>query len=331
MATDANLVSWLGILPQIPKEYKSTEMFDFEYQEDFPLQFNEEPINSEQMLLSKNPKFENPFYLGAYLCFCPGLYPKRLYTAIFANSRLSRTLLFYFYSAVNLEFVSIYEAAYLLLSRIAFPNDLENLRTMFEAASDAYHTANPYCQLSRNEIFRLFIVFILFSTAHLRSGIMSFQEFSDYLSNVQITSNEKQKLYKQLCDNPIPLFLTFRLTCDEPDSSRSGFLKKTGNILSKKKRFYMIDKFKLLAYDASKKNLLEEIPLEGVQAEYIDQASNKRYLSLRLPEGHDVGYKLKNANTNKDASLSMDLCLFSWAEDINYVSFLALLHRLLNE
>lgn len=323
--TVVDKASWLGNLPPIPKESYLPTDFDYDYPENFVNMFNEDPIQAEQYLLSKSIVFENPYYLGSYLCYCPDLNPTPLQTALFANPMLSRTLLYHFFSSLNLEFVSLYDAGYLLLSRISFPNNLEQLIMIFDVITDVYINQNPYLKLPKEQLMMVFVVFVMFSVYHKGIEVMPFTHFAQYLHMVLgISEKQKMEIYDCLVKKPIPLFFTFRLSCEKPTFERAGELRKSGSILmSKKKRLYKISGFKLQSYD-SKGQLVEELPLKGVVAEYVYSSNSKiGYIELKNPDGSLLNYNLKNPGKETG---QLDCELSSWAEDINFISFVSLLH-----
>lgn len=328
--TSVDRASWLGDLPPIPQESRPVTDFNFEFLPNFANMFNEDPIGAEQYLMSKNNIFENPYYLGAYLCYCPNLNPTPLQTAIFANPRLSRTLLYYFYSSINLEFVSLYDAGYLLLSRLSFPNNLEQLRLIFDVIADVYVSQNPYFKLPKEQVSMVFVVFVLFSVYHNGKDMMPYSHFAQYLHMVLgLSDKQKRELYDSMVKKPIPLFLTFRLTCERPKFDKSGELRRTGSILSKKKRTYRINGFKLQSYDTSKNTLIDELQLRGIIAEFVHAPNSKSgHITLKNQDGSLLNYKLKNKN-RESSQANYELC--SWADDINFISFVSLLHYIVGK
>ena len=328
--------SWLGPVPAIPAEFRPLDAPTLTPVPGIIDRFTEDPISAAQLLMARDSNYENPIFFGLFLCYCDGLLPSHVTCAVFANPRTSSSVLYYFFSAVNLDFASIHETAYLLLSRIAFSNSPTQVRDVFNAIADAYCTANPFVGLTQAEVAHLFGVCVLFSMRKRSGDSLSFDEFCTLLESVHMDGQAKKELYNELVIKPIPLFFTFAGSETEPQHVKSGVMKKVGGkIRSKKKRFYEMDGFVVKYYDSqSKKNLHGEIGLEGVYVEFVPETKGSdAHLKLARYDGQKMGQKKgKKEGTHTEYELygESSADVRQWCETMNFVAFWAVLMSFLN-
>lgn len=328
--------SWLGPVPAIPEDFRPLDAPTLTPLPGIVDRFSEDPISATQLMMARDSNYENPIFFGSFLCYCPGLLPSHVTCAAFANPRTSKSVLYYFFSAINLDFATIHEAAYLLLSRIAFSNSPEQVRAIFHAIADAYCTANPFIGLSETEVSMLFAACVLFSVRKRGDDVLSPDEFFILLEPVRMNSQAKKELYSELLAQPIPLFFTFASSESEPQHVKSGVMKKVGEkIRSKKKRFYEVDGFVVKYYDGpSKKSLHGEIGLEGVFVELVPEVKGcDAHLKLARYDGQKMGQKKgKKETTHTEYELYGESSreLEEWCETLNFVAFWSVLVSFLN-
>ncbi|KAH0786958.1 hypothetical protein GPJ56_008956 [Histomonas meleagridis] len=320
-AKDKNLTSWLGDVPKIPEEFKAFANFNEIYPE-FSKQFNLDPEKAKLRLLSQKSSSKAHSF-ASYLCFCSDLYPVKLYQSIFINESSAKMLLYDFFSSINLEYTTIYQAAYLLLSRIAFPNNFNQIKLIFDTLAYAYHTANPYYAIDTTQISKVFASCVLYSVYRIGANQMYYETFKEYISDVGLSDETKKSIFDQISEIPIPIFLTFRLTSDQPMIDHSGYLRKSGSVRATK-RYYKIDNLKMLVYD--KKKLVKEFELAGCIARYIEQGPHEqRHIEIKTSDGKLIELKSGKKSEKEKEELT------SWVDDINFVAFVGLLNKIFSE
>ena len=278
---DKHLTSWLGSIPEIPEDFKTFAGFS-EISPEFSKQFNSDPEKAKLKLLSQKTSTKAHTF-SSYLCFCPNLYPVRLYQSIFFQPETAKTPLYDFFSSIKLEYTSIYQAAYLLLSRIAFPNNFNQIKLIFDTLAYAYITANPYYNINVPQLSKVFATCILYSVERIGPKLMNFETFKEHLIDVGLSDEMKKSIFNQISEIPIPIFLTFRLTSSEPEVERSGHFSKVGKLLNKK-HFYKIEDLKLKIYDKNK--LKKEFDLAGCKARYIKHGTHEqRCIEIKMADG----------------------------------------------
>ena len=312
--------------------------------------FSVDPVAAMQTLMAKDSRFENAAFMGPFLFFCHRMQPKNVTEAVFANQKIAPSVLYYFFMAVNLEFMTIPRAACLVLPKLAFTIVPEETEAILNALSEAYYTANPYVSTERYQVTRAFTICVLYSVLSLADPKLSYEKFADYLQDIDLSDqidcmekdswNEyfRKELYEEISQSPVSLSFTFiSLSSKAIVWNRSGLLKKTGGkFASKKKRYLEISDSVLKFYsDQEKKNRLGEADLRECRAELVTDPKSGMHVVITRHDKQSWGVKFKKGKEEKGGY--SEYCLFhdsrrdllDWCETINFISFVCHLKSLL--
>ena len=327
--------TWLGSPPPLSETDMDVLSSTFEYSDTFAAQFNIDPGHAIKALLSRQSELNDQLTIGRYLFYCPGLYPQALYRFFFEHKLDDPdAVLFFYFSAANLEFMDIPSAARLLLSRFALPLDEKCLRSVFDAFARAYVAANEFIHFNVSTVAQVAIACVMASIHESEPS-----DIMDLLSNIDITDAYKQQICKFIKANPIPIFLTFISTTEKLIFSKSGNLKKMGGTFTgKTKRFFVVDG-KIMQYfkDEKKKQVLGEVDLSEVSAELI-RATNKKetdHILIRRIDGSVMaGVKIGKDGTRKKKTYKKyemfaddTQTLASWINLFNTISLWSILEK----
>ncbi|KAH0803159.1 ankyrin repeat-containing protein [Histomonas meleagridis] len=331
--------TWIGKAPLLQEIDYPFDHKKFEYPPDFANKFNKSPNQAISEIRSTMRQLNEESNLGPFLMYCPNIYPKSLTQYVFSDPSNAHSILYYYFGAVNLEFLTIPEAARILLSRIAFPNNQQHLSTLFNTFASVYSEANPYLPLSRKEIAQVTVACIAFSIFYRKTEVLPLGEFLSFVKTVKVGDAYKEKIYYQLKENPIPIFFEFSVSLEEPNYNKSGLLKKEsgGVFKAKSKRFYIIDHFSLKYFkDESKSELIGEIELDGSNTSFVP-ASKKEppHMIIKKINGGSIGFtftkdlqKRRSKETEHVIYENDEDTLLSWTCALNYVSFWSILDKL---
>lgn len=355
--------TWLGEVPELPVDFIPLDTPEFEEMvkfwrdrkvsetttdshQKFSLIFNTDPVSTCQLLMSKDVRLGNPFFLGPYLCLSNPytLDPRQVHAAVFANPKTAKTTLYHFYSAVNLGFVSFYQTAYYLCPRVAFCTSRSNISCIFNTLADAYHTANQFCSLTRLETAKLFASFVMFSLYKTKESEMSLQDYLTHIKDIPLAKDIKKGIYKEMQKNPIPIFVTFALFESDPKLTCHGYLRKPGGTFGKgRKKFYEIEGCQLNTYpDQHKKARVAEIDLIDCKAVYLKAKHHDPHrVALSKYDGQSFGYKIKKEKREKSSRIeytfvseagddeSARMEIMRWTDCLNYMCFISALKSIM--
>ena len=305
---------------------------------DFANIFNTNPKTAISKLCSYNDKFSDPYYLGKLLCVTKGLNPNNV-TEILTNSKYQPQPLFFFYfSALNIEFTPIVDAAAFLFSRIAFPNSESILRTIFQAFSDAYLAKNPNTSLTHINLLAVIISIVSFSARASAKNLLSPEEFEIYFKRSNLTKENIFQLYNKITHKTVQLNFTFANFTKPPNLKLEGPIKRSKSVFSLRRSLYLkIDgKWLKLSNDPKFSSLKLKILLFDIFADVqksskedcydLHIASNKKTnLNIQPPKANE-GKDPKNYYIHGDSKEELE----EWAAIINYVSFLIVLTSITN-
>ena len=332
--------TWLGPIPNLSEIDTISDNMAIECPPCFAPHFNSNPVGAVEGMANTETRLLDQYSLGTFLFYCPNLYPSALSRLFFASTlENARSLLFYFFSSANLEFMEIMDAAKLLLSRIAFPIEQERIEAIFDAFADAYLAANVYLDMTPKTVSHIAVSCVVFSIFKTKSQSMELDSFMKLLKKVPVSEAYKKNVYNAVSANPIPIFVTFASSVQEPDYTKTGFLKKLGgSFKGKTKRFFAIEEFSLRYYkDSNRKHLIGEVELEGIVAELVRATGKKETdrMMIRRLDGGQIGLKIlkdgtrKKSNHKKYEAFAEDNdTLMSWISACNFVSFWSILQKI---
>lgn len=339
-STAEETTTWLGKAPPLSAVDKITDIVSVACPPCFAPHFNSDPVAAVQGMSNTEPKLLDHYSLGPFLFYCEGLYPSALSRFFFSSTlENARSLLFYFFSSANLEYMEIMDAARLLLSRIAFPIEQKRIEVIFDAFADAYLAANVYLGMAPKTVSHIAVSCVVFSIFKRKKECMELAEFMKLLTKVNVSDQYKKNIYSKVSEKPIPIFFTFAPSVQEPNYTKTGFLKKLGgSFKGKTKRYFVIEEFSLRYYkDANRKHLIGEVELEGIVAELVRATGKKETdrLMIRRLDGGQIGSKIAKDGTRKksnhkkyEAFAEDNTTLMSWISACNFVSFWSILHKI---
>jgi len=324
------LESWRGQPVPFSENETPLDLMTLNYPEGFVELFNLKPEEAIASAKKGQTALDNSFYLGPYLFHCPGLSPVAISNFIFQNMAQSRSLLFYYFSSINLDYMSIVDACRFLFSRVAFSDNTDRLMVIFESFASAYILANPYINLSSEDLIRIGMAAVLASGFRTNKSAMPDEEFLSILENVKLQTSCKLKIIKSINQEPIPLFFSFTHFSQDPDYTKNGNLKKIGGMFkTKKDRYFLIEGYILKYYnDHSKKEQIGELDIEGTVSSYLpaDKKEGER-LVIKRKDGGAIGYKIskgvrKKSNHTEYIAYGNDTYdLLCWINTLNLVAF----------
>lgn len=376
--------TWQGNVPELNAHDLTYDMAVAQFPKLFPSKFNSDPLSVIRGSRESNSELDDPSILGCFLFNSPHLLPSAITRLLFGFGKTNcsitdsvdisdnniktsdklhntenfvypRSILFHYYSSMNMELMSINDAAYYLLPRIAFPKEFEQISAIFEMFGSAYSEKNQYQKLSADDAAQIgaaVCMLSMFCNTNCPDDI-SFENFSTLLSNIDLPNAWKQSIYNKIKHKPIPIFLEAVNMMEKPNYRKSGVLKKPSGL--KVKRFFSIsikinfsnsrkknDSFYSLKYykDDSLSQFRGIFDLSKSVATFI-QASNKRdqdKLIIRKIDGGPIFYKVGKDHQPKWSNKTQISLyenernsLHSWASNINYISFLSQLDSFISQ
>ena len=334
------LRSWHGAQPPLKEVDIPTQWVAYKYPDGFAHQFNMNSVAAMQRkeVCDRLPSVENACYVSPFLFFCPGIHPRAVTQYFLQKPTELRSLFFYYFSAANLDFMALDDACRLLFSRIAFPEDMNNLLNIFMAFADAYLSANDYFTFSVMEVVRLAVGAVLVSMSKRKSESLSYDEFLKVAGNVKASPDYTRAFYDSMMEKPIVLFFTMMTFTVDPDIQKTGSLMVAGGVVKRKKKlFSRVTEEGVLFYKDEK--LKEEsmvIPLINAAAKVATQGKDQ-FLVIYSNDGMPFGYKMKKSKkkelkTAQHEFLAVnDSELRSWLSNINFMAFLLTMRKLATE
>ena len=223
--------SWIGKAPTLQESDIPYDWVSDKYPPNFARDFNLNPKETISLLkqTSKYNSLENSSDMGSFLFFCHNLSPVAITNYIIQNQREIQSMYYFFFNSPILDYLSIHDAARMLISRIALPNDIKIIQMILEAFANAYYSSNQYISESLSDISKLILAAIIFS--------MSIR-FLTLVESVKTSKKFVINFYNTLKANPIPIFFTFANFDKEPNDQKNGQLKGVGGIFKKKSNMY---------------------------------------------------------------------------------------------
>ena len=305
---------------------------------DFDSLFNSNPKAAISKLCSYNDKFSDPYYLGKLLCITKGLNPNKI-TEILTNSKFQpQPFFFFFFSALNIEFTPIVDAASVLFSRISFPNSEITLRTIFQAFSDAYLSKNPNSSLTHVNLLAVVISIVSFSARASAKNLLSPEEFEIFFKRTSLNKDNIFQLYNKLTHKTLQLNFSFAEFKTPPNLKLEGPIKRSKSVFSLRRSLFLkIDgKWLLLSNDPKFSSLKLKILLFDIFANVQKSSKDDSFeLQIVSNKGTNLNIQPPKANEGKDPKhyyIHGDSKeeLEEWAAIMNYVSFLIVLTSITN-
>jgi hypothetical protein len=328
------LTTWLGKAPQLTDRDMPVDFSPRSAPADFAANFNSSPLHATNDLRARFPELSDVFNLGPFLFHCRGLWPRAMSCFVFDPRCPDRpgSILHYFFRAVNIEFISLPEAARILLSHIALPDDGEHLCAVIRSFADAYLASNGYVNMPIEAICsmtRATIVHAIHKRADDSLPVATF--LKPWLSGITAPGDFKRRLYDACERNPIPIFFTFASSVEVPNLHRAGFMYKVGSsITRKKKRWFAIEGFRLRYYNDPKMTQpMGEADLAETVTEIVKPTAKKDtdHIVLRKRDGSTFGTKFAKGGKKKNHRADFTLygkdtqTLQAWAASCNIVAF----------
>ncbi|KAH0792985.1 hypothetical protein GPJ56_003108 [Histomonas meleagridis] len=224
--------------------------------------------------------------------------------------------------------MSIENAAHLLLSRIAFSNNIKEIRIIIESFVSAYVSANPSTQMNKLHLLRTVAVYILLSATIGQPIEMTLEKFSKYMEKVRLVhATSIKEIYQSMKEAPIAIFLPFVInTSEKPILTKTSLVKKKADFALKKKRFIEVSNKKFRCYnDQTKKVLNVEFSLKNVHDELPNEGKDFNKIILTTYTEEPLYVKSKKKEFDYSFTVDDDREVLLWREAINYNSFLATL------
>lgn len=280
-----------SLIPAIPPGDLPLDRKMYEYSPTFSADFNKNSINainnSKQTLRSKEV-LQDVFSLGPYLFFADSIHPKALTEFFFSkyNQNQHAALLYFFFSSVSLEFVSIVDAMRMLLPRVALPDNAEQLRTIIGAFAAAYYDANEYFAESKEEVANITVEAVLLAL---------YNEYSIF-SGEDALRSIRPSIGGELSVKRMPLCFAFADEGRGRELKVSGSLARLGQGLlkRKKKNYYHLQSNSLQFYKSrDSREVLGVIPLDGVEVEQVPaQGREQAHFVIRSVNEKPFGYRV---------------------------------------
>lgn len=338
MTNSPDCFSWIGKpLPITDDEILNYDR-DFHFPPNFVDQFNKDPSEGAKFLFDFSPDFKlsSNYFLSRILFYCPRLSYISITNYFLSNVNVSkidlrdnRKSLFYFYfQSINLDYIDISKAAQLLLSRVAIPLNSSQMKVILEAFGEAYCFANKYISESPKDVAIFAKASILYSMNKVKNNEMSKDEFKRILDQSKFSEEAKEKFYEEIINNPIPIFFTFFDSRNEPSFEKSGILTKFGKKHKRKKKIKIdITKGKVTYFkDYPKDNTERSFKLSGIVTEIIPQEQKSpAHLIIKHKQEATINLTVRSKgheNTKKKNQLALvpdnNDELVAWKNCIDY-------------
>lgn len=348
MSNTPECSSWLGKPPPIDDSEKLLTDRSFIFPTKFVEQFNKDPLEGSRFLFDFSPDFKlsSNSFLSRIFFYCPEISYSSI-TNYFLSSvnvsgtefRDNRKSLFYFYfQSVNLDYLDISKAAQILLSRIAIPINPASNKIILEAFGEAYCNSNKYIQETPTDVAMFGKAAILYSMDKIGTNKMPRDEFKQILDESNFTDPAKETFLDEIIKNPVPLFFTFFDSRIEPSFEKSGNFTKYGKKHKRKKKISLnITKGKIVYYKDNPKDQSERsFKLNNIITEIVPQEQkNPAYLVIKKNQGVTFDYTVKSKGhevIKKKQSFALvpdgDEDLIAWKRCIDYNSCYISLYNL---
>ena len=277
------------------------------------------------------PPNNNVQMLCRYLVGCKGLAPRALSTLLVSDEKAAEANFYWFFSSIDIDFLSLDEVVRLLFSEVALPKDMKSIRAMFAAFANAYLHANSYTGFSASDIARLAIACVSLSIY----GDMELTEFSQMLTQVVTASYEYTRfLFGVFKAQPVQLSFCSSDFAVHPEMSKPGpvYMK-----LQKKKvkKFISLMKMSLRVWrDATQKEVEVDIPLFDVYAKVIGGLGGRDEPCLVITRNNKMPFVMSPRDAKKGTTHTYEFTshdagvLHSWAASINFTSTRLVLQQL---
>ncbi|OHT13582.1 hypothetical protein TRFO_03346 [Tritrichomonas foetus] len=333
--------SWLGKAPQLRDIDAPSDRINLDYPPSFAKDFNLNPIHAVQNLMTsqKYQPLENPYVLSPFLFYCPNLTPIAITQFFFANRTEAHSYFYFFFSAPILDFLSLADAARILLSRIAFPENPDLFQLIINSFVDAYCNSNQYISESRDDIFKLVIAAIILSMSRRQNEIISQASFLNMITKVKSSKEFKINYYETLKSHPIPLFFTFWHYNKDPETQKSGLLRKAGGIFKKKsKKFFIIKQNELQWYkDPSMKEISGGFDINFTSTVFVpSNGKDPAHIVIKRHDNEPFGYSINKSqkklrkNSSYNYSSNKEEETKQWVGVLNFIAFNLLLHSIIS-
>lgn len=308
---------------EIPIEYRSLT-----YPDKFSRMFNIHAQSAIETIKQKGiiSATDNGLLLGPYLLYAKGIHPRAISLYFLSQRETAESMFLTFFKGANLDFMHLADAVRLLLSHVAFPEDLSGLEAIFRAFTDAYLTANEYCGFERRDVMKMAVAGIICSmTKDMTEG-----DFMELLTDVKYVPHEyKIHLYESFKLKPVPLFFTSMTFTMEPEMKKTGQLMKVNAKVFKRrgKEHFDLSKDGIKVYRYTNMNeILRKIPLNDVSAQFVPAnptTKEEAKLVFFKNDGQPFGYKQGKITkkTRYEYTTSDETVLRSWAANMNFVAF----------
>lgn len=304
---------------------------------DFPLQFNANPNAALSKIMTFNDNFSDPYYLGKLLCVTKGLDSRKLTDVMVSSKFQQLPLLYFFFSALNIEFTPIVDAAAVLLSKISFPNSKGKIKVIFTAFCDAYLAKNTSYTLANNNIMSVAIGIVVFSARASSTNIVSPEEFQNYFLKSNLPKENIFLLYNELTQNHMKINYSFADIVEPPNLKKEGQLKRSKSVFSFRRALFLKVKgmWLLTSHDPKFTSIKLKILLFDVMATVTETKEGDFTLDIVSNAGNNLVIQPLKANEGKDSKQYQFYCdskeeLKEWADIINYVSFLGSITSIIN-
>lgn len=349
MTNSPDSYTWIGKPLPIKDEDVLNNDRDFHFPPKFADQFNKDPFEGAKFLFDYSPDFKlsSNYFLSRILFYCPNLSYSSITNYFLSAVNLSKTeyrdnrkSLFYFYfQSINLDYIDISEAAQLLLSRVAIPLNSAQIKIILEAFGEAYCFANKYISESPKDVAIFGKAAILYSMDKVNNKKMPRDEFKQILNESDFPDDAKETFLEEILKNPIPVCFTFFDSRIEPSFEKSGYFTRFGKKHKRKKKIKLdITKGKVTYFKDYPKDTTERsFKLIGIIAEIVPQ-EQKSPAHLIIKKNQEVPFDLtirskghENTKNKNQLALIPDNSedLVAWKNCIEYNSCFASLYNLI--
>lgn len=258
-----------------------------------------------------------------------GVSPRALSQFLLKDEKSVQTNFYWYFNSVDIDYLSIEDAIRASFPRIALPDDMVNLTSVFSAFGDAYVHANSFTQFSAADVSKIGLSCVALSM----TKSMEATEFSQLLTRVPGASREYgDLLFNAFKSSPVSLSFCSPHFTLQPEPCKSGVLHlKTEK--KKSKKFLELMKTTLRVWkDHSRKELDTEIPLLDVKARVVTEAGESR---LVISRNNRMAFGLKSRSAKKKTKdvtydfVSNDVnVLCAWAANINFVTMRLIIQQI---
>ncbi|EAY20426.1 hypothetical protein TVAG_110380 [Trichomonas vaginalis G3] len=331
-SSEAEIQSWNGGVPEVEEELIPIDIPKFKHLKGFASNFNKNPLEMVKKSIEVNNNLDDASALGPFLFYNEGVSPIAMTKLVFGPDFPFdvRTFLFYFFSSISHEYTILSKSTYYCLSRIAFPDNPQQIQIIFDCFASAYCTCNPEYNYDLASVIAMAKTLLIASGYNIPNGKLPLPRFLDLCKYSNIPDNHKMKLYDEINKKPIPIFFTFTHFSSPPEYEKKGMLKKIGGLFkTKKDRCFAIDGFVLKYYNNNTmRDLIGELDIPGTISSFIPATKKEPdYLLIRRKDGGSLGYKISKEGVRKKSNHDDYIAyaekedILSWANTLNLISF----------